>query len=352
MEKWFKIENGVKKARIYIYGNIGGWEEKNRKSVKTAESFIEAFDKISANEIDIHINSGGGNVFEGIAIYSHIVSSGKTVHTYIDALAASIASIIALAGEKVFMARNAQFMIHNATAVVMGTAADMRKTAGILESIEEQLIDIYHQKTNIDKKELREMMDAETWMNSQTAKEKGFADEITAALKIAASADLSQFKHPPAELKKYIDTNQGGYKMEELLKLLQVSDETAAIAAIKGIMREKDSLKDENDQLKQKLSQFEEKEIENAVNKAIEDGKILPAQKDWALNLAKTDKKMFSEFLKTSKPVNLNEEPIATGAEKKVTFEDLLDDPKLFAEWKEKYPQEFAKLQKEYYGGE
>ena len=326
MKRWFKIEDGVKKAVIYIYGAIGGWEDKAKKSVKTAESFIEAFDKVTADEIDIHINSGGGNVFDGIAIYSHIVSSEKTVNTYVDALAASIASIIALAGQKVYMARNAQLMIHNATAVAIGTASDMRKTAGILESIEDQLIDIYNQKTGIAKDELRQMMDAETWLNAQASKEKGFIDEITSALKIAASLDLSQFefKHIPPELKESEAQNykEGEPKMNELLQLLQVSSETEAISKIKGIRQKRDEFEDENKTLKdkltnltnekktleEKLSEFKEKEIENIVDKAITDGKLLPSQKDFALKMAKNDRKMFTEYLENQSISKLIEE--------------------------------------------
>lgn len=160
-------------------------------------------------ELTVRINSGGGDVFAGQAIYSLLKSHPAKVTVYVDGLAASIASVVAMAGDTVIMPRNAMMMIHNPWAMAVGNAGDFRKLADDLDKIREGMIAAYQAKAGIDREELVQLLDAETWLTADEAKELGFVDEVDAAKQVAASLrgstlvvngmefDLSRFKNRP-----------------------------------------------------------------------------------------------------------------------------------------------------------
>ena len=152
--------------------------------------------------IHLHINSPGGSVFDGQAIYTAIKRHPADVISYVDGLAASIASVIALAGNTVVMAENALFMIHDPWGSASGTAADMRLTADILDKVKATIVNAYCAKTGKPADEVEAMMTAETWMSAQEAVDEGFADEVSAEIQLAASFDLSRFKNAPQNLGK------------------------------------------------------------------------------------------------------------------------------------------------------
>lgn len=187
-KKAFRIEaKSDKKAEIYIYGAIGAsfWED----SI-SAKQFSDELKKLPASvkEIDLRLNSGGGDVFEGYAIYNQLKQHPAKVTVYVDGLAASIASVIALAGDKIIMGEGAQFMVHKSWTMAMGNSFDMEKVVERLESIDEQLISLYTKKTKKPRSEIRDMVENETWLNAEEAVEKGFADEVVASdIRIAAS---------------------------------------------------------------------------------------------------------------------------------------------------------------------
>src|SRR5574340_334392 len=122
--KWFEIKNKAEKAEVWIYEMIGKdfWTGEGL----TAKDFQKELSEIKASQIDLHINSPGGDVFDGVTIHNLLKQHPAKVTTYIDGLAASIASVIALAGDKVIMAENALYMMHNPTGMGMGTAEEMR----------------------------------------------------------------------------------------------------------------------------------------------------------------------------------------------------------------------------------
>lgn len=141
------------------------------------------------DELEIHINSGGGDVFAGQAIYNMIksVKAHKTV--YIDGLAASIASVIAMAGERIVMPANALMMIHEAWTIAAGNKHDLRKQARVLDTIDETIRGVYAARTGLDDDNLTRMMAAETWMTAREAFELGFCTEIEENMSIAASVN-------------------------------------------------------------------------------------------------------------------------------------------------------------------
>jgi ATP-dependent protease ClpP protease subunit len=176
-----------------IYDMIGGWDGVTAKRVADDLRSLGRVDLIN-----VRLNSFGGEVFEGYAIYNQLKRHPARVEIDIDGAACSIASIIACAGDTVRMARNAMYMIHDPSGVAMGNAADMRKTADLLDQVREQLVDTYVGKTGLDAARVSELMTAETWFKAGDAAELGFVDQVTDELQLAASADLSKFANVPA----------------------------------------------------------------------------------------------------------------------------------------------------------
>ncbi len=177
-------------AEILIYDEIGRdcWGEGI-----AAEDLVKELAALDVKTIDVRINSHGGQVFEGLAIFNALDRHPATVTTHVDGMAASIASIVALAGEEVRIAENAFMMIHNPWGIEIGDANAMRKMAEILDTLGGSLVDTYVAKTGKSEKAIRDMMDEETWFNSEEALEVGLVDEVVEAMAVAASFDLSRF---------------------------------------------------------------------------------------------------------------------------------------------------------------
>lgn len=146
--------------------------------------------------VEIHINSPGGSVSEGLAIFNALKPRKPTV--YIDGIAASIASLIAMSGARIVMAENALLMVHWPWTVTEGNASAMRKSADTLDQFGRAMLGAYA-RTGLDVATLTAMLDAETWLDSPEAIRLGFADESVAAQAIAAQFDLSKFRHAPRE---------------------------------------------------------------------------------------------------------------------------------------------------------
>lgn len=175
---WFSIRNaddGDGPAQVYLYDQIGGgWFS----SGITATDFVTELNDIKASAIDLHINSPGGDVFDAIAIYNALRRHPATVTAYIDSLAASAASFIAQAGDKVVIERNAQFMIHDASGVCVGNAVDMAKMMDLLNKASDNIADIYSQRTGVDQSTWRDVMKQEAWYSSSEAVLAGLADSV------------------------------------------------------------------------------------------------------------------------------------------------------------------------------
>lgn len=176
---WFRIENKkAAEADIYIYDEIGFWGT-------DAGDFVKELQKLDAETFNVHINSPGGEIFDGLAIYNSLKQHKATVNIFVDGLAASAASFIAQAGDKVVMARNAQMMIHDGIAMAYGNEQDMLDTAALLSTLSNNIADIYHQAAkrrgvaDNSEKYFRGLMKSELWMNGAEAVDLGLADEVT-----------------------------------------------------------------------------------------------------------------------------------------------------------------------------
>lgn len=189
--KWFRIENRSSGTDIYLYGEVGYFGV-------TAADFTEELRQVKASTINLHINSPGGSVFDGVAIYNALKAHPASINVTVDGLAASAASFIACAGEKVTIMRHAQMMIHDAWSDAYGNADKLRKQADTLERTSATIADIYSRKAGGDADMWRELMKAETWFNAEEAIQFGLADEIggdvlTAAAPAKATWDLTVF---------------------------------------------------------------------------------------------------------------------------------------------------------------
>jgi ATP-dependent protease ClpP protease subunit len=187
-------------AEIYIYGAIGGdWFGEGVTAKQVADD-LKALGKVK--NIDVRINSEGGSVFEGKAIYSLLTQHGARITAKIDGLAASAASFIAMAAHEIEISEGAFVMIHNAYGVCVGGAHDMRSYAQLLDTVNETIREVYAARTKQDTKSITKWMDDETWFTGKEAVANGFADKLVENLKVAASiSDPSRFKHLPAALK-------------------------------------------------------------------------------------------------------------------------------------------------------
>ena len=191
-----RIEAKAKeRADIWLYGDIG--ESWSGDSV-TAKGLSDELKKLAGvKEITLRINSPGGNVFDGLAMYNSLKKFPAKIITEIDGMALSIASIIALAGDEVRMAGNAVYMIHNPWTMAAGDAVEMRKIADQLDLVRDSLAGTYVAKTKEQSslEQISDWMNAETWFNADEALAAGFVDQITDPIEIAAKYDLSRYHY-------------------------------------------------------------------------------------------------------------------------------------------------------------
>ena len=207
-QSWYSIKAKANDtAEISIYDEIGFWGV-------SAASFAQDLKDCGNNlkQINLHIHSPGGDVFDGIAIYNLLKNHPANVTVYIDGLAASMASVIAMAGNEIIMPENAMMMIHKPWGIQGGNAEDMRKYADLLDRVENTLIPAYASKTGKTPEELAEMLSAETWLNGKECVEQGFADKLAEPLVAMASIKsrkLEDFEKMPNEIKNMLFKPQG-----------------------------------------------------------------------------------------------------------------------------------------------
>lgn len=182
---------------LYIYDDIGpDWA--GMVSGETVSRALESIGNVS--EIVVRINSGGGDVFEGFAIYNALVRHPAKIRVMVDALAASAASLVAMAGNSIQIADNGMLMVHNAWTLVGGNKDILNKTAGVLAQVDGNLANTYYARTNIPRAKIVSMMDAETWLTAAEAKAQGWVDGIYQSLAVSAKVARNRYKNRPHEL--------------------------------------------------------------------------------------------------------------------------------------------------------
>lgn len=189
---WYRISNAADsdEAEVMLYDEIGGWFG------STADELIAELKGITAPRMRVRINSPGGSVFEGIAIANALRAHPANVTVQVDSIAASIASVIAMAGDRIEMAPNSMMMIHDASGVCLGNAQDMEEMAELLDLISDNIADAYAQRAGGTREQWRERMKAETWYLPEDAVDNGLADEAVQAPKSGTPTEPTEEPEP------------------------------------------------------------------------------------------------------------------------------------------------------------
>jgi len=194
MKSWYEFRAQARGAEIVIYDEIGAFGI-------PAKAFLDELKELgSVAELTVRINSPGGSVFDGVAIYNALKRHDARVTVWIDGIAASIASMIAMAGDAVIMPENALLVLHDPSGLVAGTAADMRAMAEALDKMAAGMVAAYRAKSGRDDAEIEALMQAETWLSAREAVALGLADRVEGPVRMAARFDLSRFRNPPPQL--------------------------------------------------------------------------------------------------------------------------------------------------------
>ncbi len=197
-------------ADLCFFGDInseslGEWQKyyPEDKAPKDVQDFLDQLDGVS--KINVHINSGGGSVFGGIAIYNILKRHNAEITVYVEGLAASIASVIAMAGDRIIIPENAQMMIHKPSSITWGNADEMRKEANILDGCQKVILNTYmqHTKEGVTAEQINALIDAETWKNGREWQEF-FNIEVSEKNNAAACVSdyFEQYNKLPDELRE------------------------------------------------------------------------------------------------------------------------------------------------------
>ena len=189
-----RADKKTKTGVLHLYDVIGTY------GGITARNFAGALKSLGdVDYIELHINSPGGSVFDGAAIYNMLVDHQALIDVRIDGLAASIASVIALAGDQITIAKNAMMMLHNPSAFALGDAHEMRKMASVLDKVKETLVSVYSDRMGLPAGEISQILDEESWYTAKEAVDAGLADVVggRAKIKKTSTAEARWVDSPP-----------------------------------------------------------------------------------------------------------------------------------------------------------
>ena len=230
MKKYYQLETDGTDADLYIFGDITSypWGEKD----KDAYGIIKELGSLTASNIRVHINSYGGDVSEGLAIYNTLKNSNMNITTVCDGFACSAASVIFMAGKQRIMNAASLLMVHNAWTYGAGNATELRKMADDIEKITQASVEAYKSVAQISEKEITKLMDDESWISPDEALEYGFATEIAGKSETAPQQSafgsimqkLLQKKIAPAQSIKEIEADELAEKIAEKLEARKKKD--------------------------------------------------------------------------------------------------------------------------------
>lgn len=234
VKKYYSLERNGKQADLYIFGDITS--NTYREKQKDAYTIVKELRELDAEEVNVHINSYGGDVSEGLAIYNTLKSSKMKVRTLCDGFACSAASVIFMAGEERIMNSASLLMIHNAWTYTAGNASELRKEADDLEKITQASVNAYVSRTNISEEEVKKLMDEESWISAKEAVRDGFATQILEEEE--SGAKQSAFMTIRKKLLKETDPGEGTGNAAQM-----DVDEIAnkVVEKLKPLMKEKEA---------------------------------------------------------------------------------------------------------------
>lgn len=296
----------MKKAVIYIYDSIGEFGIRLNDFI----AMINEYEAKGITDFVLHINSSGGSVFDGFAIYNAML--GKNVNVVIDGLAASIASVIAMAGKKISIYKNSFIMVHNPSTFAAGDEREFAKAGKTLEMIKESIVQAYMDRTKLSKEEIEKYMNDESWFGADDALKLGFVDEVIEPVtkdyvgmyvniidtkktkKQSASGGIKE-KKMNEKLAKFLGLDkeateeQIDAKLAELRTEFGLDGDTTLADVIAAATVEEEAEIVEDPRVTAMLETLKKDKTESLINLAINDGKILPADKDVFLNSATLD---------------------------------------------------------------
>lgn len=204
----------------------------------SALDLVNQLKGVKAKQIVVRLNSPGGSVFDGMAIYNALRRHEASIKTVVDGLAASIASIIMLAGDEIEIGTGGMVMIHNAWGVSLGNASEMRKTADTLDKIDNQLVAMYSARMGVPEDQVRDMLAAETWFTADEAVAAKLVDRKAedSAPKAYAHFDLSGFRNAPKPSAEDQDKTENPAEPEDVS--LPAEDERVLRARLRLLIAE------------------------------------------------------------------------------------------------------------------
>lgn len=215
-------------ADLCFYGDInseslGEWQKyfPEDKAPKDVQDFLDQLENVS--KINVHINSGGGSVFGGIAIYNILMRYNAEITVYVEGIAASIASVIAMAGDRIIIPSNAQMMIHKPLSVARGNADEMRKEADILDGCQKVILNTYmrHAKEGVTEEQINDLINAETWKNGDGWQEYFDIDVSEENTAVAADSEyFCKYGKLPENLKEKPEQQEAAYTIDQLANVV------------------------------------------------------------------------------------------------------------------------------------
>ncbi len=225
MPTWYDIRARAAGAEVAIYDEIGAYGV-------TAKGFLAELGALpTGTPVDLRLNSPGGSVFDAVAIHNALKRHDGPVTVWIDGIAASAASYVAMAGDEIVMPENAFLMIHDPAGLVMGTAEDMRAMAEALDKVKGSLVGGYAAKSGRAPEEVSALMAAETWFDAADAVAQGFADRIADPVRIAATFDIARFRNAPPVLAEAVAADPAPAETTEGLNAERGEDSDDVAAA-------------------------------------------------------------------------------------------------------------------------
>lgn len=223
-----KFQARGSRGEIWLYDQVGASFWGDGVTAKSFQKDLTALGKVTA--IDLRINSPGGDVFDGFAIYNMLAQHPATIDVHVDGVAASIASIIAMAGNSIRMAKNSMMMIHNPQGVAIGDENEMDRVKALLRQVKSNLTQTYVDRTGNKAADVEAWMNDETWLTAEAAIERGFADRIVEAQAVAACFDLSPFRNVPQALKERMQNRIATPELD--VRRARIADQQRRVAAL------------------------------------------------------------------------------------------------------------------------
>lgn len=311
------IMNG-READLLLYGEIvESCSEEEAVASRTVVRDLLGLEQ-SCDRVRVRINSEGGDVYAGIAIFNALRTSRCDIAIYTDGIAASIAGIIAMCGRKHYMSRYSRLMIHSVSGGVYGNKNDLAKMIDEIESLEDTIGGIVSERMGISKEEVKSMYfdGQDHWFTAEEAVSLGLADgiyDVDVAWPEPADQPGAIYRNVLnnrlAFVKPQTDKNMEVEKIRTIPKFANVASEDEAIAGIAAMAAENEALQQEKQQLlsekaalEARLKEIEDGEDESLLDAAVKDGKIDPASKETYRNLLKADRTNAQNVLKSLKP--------------------------------------------------